>query len=82
MDEIKFSAGPVIQRYNDKLQEEREARMKVEEEAAARKRAEADARKKADEETKKAAEPAKTEDAEMKDADTIKPDGVEEPAGK
>ena len=83
MDEIKFSAGPVVQRYNDKLQEEREARLKAEEEAAAKKRADADAKKKAEEETKKTAEPAKTEDTEMKDADTTKPDSVEEPsAGK
>lgn len=82
MDEIKFSAGPVIQRYNDKLEEERQARLKIEEEAAAKKRAEAEAKKKAEEESKKAAEPAKTEDTEMKDADTVKPDGVEEPAGK
>ncbi|KAK5958336.1 adenyl-nucleotide exchange factor sse1 [Knufia fluminis] len=83
MDEIKFSAGPVIQRYNDKLEEERQARLKVEEEAAAKKRAEAEAKKKAEEASKKAAEPAKTEDAEMKDAETTKPDSVEEPsAGK
>jgi len=83
MDEIKFSAGPVVQRYNDKLQEEREARLKVEEEAAAKKRAEADAKKKAEEEAKKTAEPAKTGDIDMKDADTTKPDSVEEPgAGK
>lgn len=81
MDEIKFSAGPVIQRYNDKLEEERQARQKVEEEAAAKKRAEAEAKKKAEEEAKKAAEPAKPakEDTEMKDAETVKPDGVEEP---
>lgn len=80
MDEIKFSAGPVIQRYNDKIEEERQARLKIEEEAAAKKRAEAEAKKKAEEEAKKAAEPGKTEDTEMKDADTVKPDGVEEPA--
>ena len=77
IEEIKFSAGPVIQRYNDKLEEERQARLAKEEEIAAKKRAEAEARKK-EEEAKKAAEP-KSEDAEMKDADTVKPDGVEEP---
>lgn len=76
-DEIKFVAGPVIQRYNDKIEEERQARMKIEEEAAAKKRAELEARKKAEEE-KKAAEAPK-EDAEMKDADTAKPDGTGEP---
>lgn len=87
MDEIKFVAGPVIQRYNDKIEEERQARLKAEEEAAAKKRAELEAKKKAEEEAKKAAEAEKrasgtetpkTEDTEMKDADTVKPDGVEE----
>lgn len=85
MDEIKFVAGPVIQRYNDKVEEERQARLKVEEEAAAKKRAEAEAKRKAEEDAKKAAEakkPAegKVEDTEMKDADAVKPDGVEEPS--
>lgn len=85
MDEIKFVAGPVIQRYNDKIEEERQARLKLEEEAAAKKRAELEAKKKAEEEAKKAEKAGsgtatpKTEDTEMKDADTIKPDGVEEP---
>lgn len=77
MDEIRFVAGPVVQRYLDKVETERAAVRKVEEEAAAKRRAELDAKKKAEEEAKKAAEP---EDTEMKDADgeTIKPDGVEE----
>ncbi|KPI43502.1 Heat shock protein hsp88 [Cyphellophora attinorum] len=85
MDEIRFVAGPVIQRYNDKLEEERQARQKVEEEAAAKRKAEADARKK-EEEAKKAAEKAEEkpaaepQDTEMSDAngETVKPDGVEE----
>lgn len=82
MDEIRFVAGPIIQRYNDKIEEERQAVLKAQEEAAAKKKAEAEAKKKAEEAAKKAAEP-KTEDVEMKDADAeaVKPDGVEE-AGK
>jgi heat shock protein 4 len=81
MDEIRFVAGPIIQRYNDKLEEERQAILKAQEEAAAKKRAEADAKKKAEEEAKKGAEPKKTEDTEMTDADgeAVKPDSVEEP---
>ena len=82
MDEIRFVAGPIIQRYNDKLEEERQAILKAQEEAAAKKRAEAEAKKKAEEEAKRAAEPKNSEDTEMKDADgeAVKPDGVEEPA--
>ena len=89
MDEIKFVAGPIVGRYQDKLEEERQAVMKIEEEKAAKKRAELEAKKKAEEEAaaaKKAAEGGKKEenkDAEMKDVDanaeTVKPDGVEEP---
>lgn len=83
MDDIKFVAGPVIQRYNDKLEEERQARLRVEEEIAAQKRAEAEAKKKAEEEAKKAAEAQKKEkgDTDMKDAETVKPDEVEESTG-
>ena len=58
LDEIKFIAGPVIGRYNDKLEQERQARRQEEEEAAAKKRAELEAKKKAEEEAKKAAEPS------------------------
>ena len=83
MDEIRFVAGPIIQRYNDKLEEERQAVLKAQEEAAAKKRVEAEAKKKAEEEAKKASEPKKAEDkdTEMADADgeAIKPDSVEEP---
>lgn len=73
MDEIRFVAGPVVGRYNEKQEEERQARRQAEEEAATKKRAEAEAKRKAEEEAKKAAEPAnKSEDSEMKDADTVK----------
>merc|ERR1711939_706989 len=84
-DKIRFVAGPVIQRYNDKIEEERQALLKAQEEAAAKKRAEAEAKKKAEEEAKKAEEAKKpaaesAPDTEMKDADgeAIKPDSVEE----
>lgn len=94
MDEIRFVAGPIVARYLDKIEEERQAVLKAEEEKAAKKRAELEAKRKAEEEAKKAAEPKKEgdktsgtatpngtsqEDAEMKDADNVKPDGVEEP---
>ena len=80
MDEIRFVAGPIIQRYNDKIEAERQVILKAQEEAAAKQRAEEEAKKKA-EEAKKPAEP-KTEDTEMTDAngETVKPDAVEEPA--
>lgn len=85
MDEIRFVAGPIIGRFQDKVEEDRQAVLKIEEEKAAKKRAEIEARKKAEEEAKKAKEPKK-EDAEMKDADAPadapqaqKADGVEEP---
>lgn len=89
MDEIRFVAGPIVGRYLDKIEEERQAAQKIEDEKAAKKKAEVEAKKKAEEEAKKAAEPKKSEgangttgseDAEMKDADALKPDGVEEAA--
>ena len=80
-------AGPIVGRYQDKIEEERQAILKIEEEKAAKKRAEIEARKKAEEEAKKAKEPKKQEenkDTEMKDAGEAnvegqKPDGVQEP---
>ena len=89
MDEIRFVAGPIVGRYQDKIEEERQAVLKLEEEKAAKKRAELEAKKKAEEEAaaaKKKAEGKSEEpkDAEMKDAapmeaEGVKPDGVEEP---
>lgn len=83
MDEIRFVAGPIVGRYQEKVEEERQAVLKAEEEKLAKKKAEAEAKKKAEEEARKAKEekekPAAKEDAEMKDADAVKPDGVEEP---
>lgn len=94
MDEIRFVAGPIVGRYLDKVEEERQAVLKVEEEKAAKKRAELEAKKKAEEDAKKAAEPVKkaesangangteTGDAEMKDAEVLHADGVEADEGK
>ena len=91
MDEIRFVAGPIVGRYQDKIEEERQAVLKADEEKAAKKKAEMDAKKKAEEEAKKAAEPKKApveggngkandaQDAEMTDAETVKPDGIDEP---
>ncbi|EXJ69503.1 hsp88-like protein [Cladophialophora psammophila CBS 110553] len=84
MEEIRFVAGPVSQRYQDKLEEERQAVLKAQEEEAAKKRAEAEAKKKGEEDGKKGAEPQSADepkDIEMKDApdgEAIKPDSVEE----
>lgn len=83
MDEIRFVAGPIVGRYLEKIEEERQAALKIEEEKAAKKRAEAEAKKKAEEEAKKAAEPKKTEgsgeDTEMKDTEVLTANEVEEP---
>ncbi|KAI9045027.1 Hsp70 chaperone Hsp88 [Aspergillus affinis] len=69
LDEIRFIAGPIIQRYREKADAERQAVLKAQEEAAAKKRAEQEAQRKAEEEAKKAEEASKPEgDADMKDA--------------
>ncbi|MDI1485321.1 MAG: adenyl-nucleotide exchange factor sse1 [Ramalina farinacea] len=91
MDEIRFVAGPIVGRYQDKIEEERQAVLKIEEEKAAKKRAEIEARKKAEEEAaaakKKAEGKDEAKDTEMKDApaaktEEVQPDGVEEPEAK
>ena len=91
MEEIRFVAGPIVARYLDKIEEERQAARAKEEEAAAKRKAELEAKRKAEEGAKKAAEPKaeggekaapngpSAEDAEMKDAEPLKPDSVEEP---
>ncbi len=101
MDEIRFVAGPIVGRYLEKIEEERQAAQKIEDEKVAKKKAELDAKKKAEDEAKKkaedeakkGAEPAKktegsnggvegVEDVEMKDADVLKADEVEEPEAR
>ncbi|BDD59742.1 adenyl-nucleotide exchange factor sse1 [Monascus purpureus] len=67
IDEIRFIAGPIVQRHKDTLEAERQAVLKAQEEAAAKKRAEAEAKRK-EEEAKKAEEAKKQADTEMKDA--------------
>ncbi|PSN71397.1 heat shock protein Hsp88 [Corynespora cassiicola Philippines] len=81
MEEIRSISGPIVQRYNDKVEEERSAVLKKQQEAAAVKQAEIE-RKKREEEAKKQAEapPAENKDAEMTDAEAVKPDDIEEPS--
>ncbi|KAL1607956.1 adenyl-nucleotide exchange factor sse1 [Paraconiothyrium brasiliense] len=79
-EDIRSIAGPIIQRYNDKIQEEQAAIRKKHEEQAAAKQAEIE-RKKREEEAKKQAEAPEPKDSEMTDAETTqKPDEVEEPS--
>lgn len=105
MDEIRFVAGPIVGRYLEKVEEDRQAVQKLEEEKTAKKRAEVEAKKKAEEE-KKAADPnakkgseginnvaaangvegvreggAEPQEVEMKDAEVLKADEIEEPEG-
>jgi heat shock protein 4 len=79
-EDIRSIAGPIIQRYNDKIQEEQASIRKKHEEQAAAKQADIE-RKKREEESKKQADAPEPKDAEMTDAETTqKPDEVEEPS--
>ncbi|KAF2101206.1 heat shock protein Hsp88 [Rhizodiscina lignyota] len=82
IDDIKSISGPIVQRYMDKVEEERQAILKAQEEEAARKRAEIEARKKAEEEAAAAKKKAEGGDEEMTDAPASAegkgPDEVEE----
>lgn len=84
IEELRFVAGPIIQRYQDKIEAQRQEALKKEEEAAAAKRAEEEARMKAEQEAKKAA--GGNEDEEMTDTVNMEtetngavPGSVEEP---
>ncbi|KAF2639621.1 heat shock protein 70 [Massarina eburnea CBS 473.64] len=79
MEDIRSIAGPIIQRYKDKIEEERQVVLKKQQDAAAAKQADIE-RKKREEESKKQAEAPESKDADMTDAETTKPDGVEEPS--
>lgn len=68
MDEIRFIAGPIIQRYMDKIEADRQAILKAQEEAAAKRRAEEDSKRKPEAEGKKTEEGKDSADAEMKEA--------------
>jgi len=77
IEELRASAGPIIQRYLDKIAEEQEALRKKQEEEAAAKRA-SEEKKRVEEEAKRKAE----EEARKANADTEMPDAgpqVEEP---
>ncbi|KAI4865667.1 heat shock protein Hsp88 [Hypoxylon rubiginosum] len=74
MDEIRGMAGPITQRYFDKIEADRQAvQAKLDAEAAAKKAAEEEARKAAEAEKNEA-----SKDEEMTDAEAAKPE-VEEP---
>ena len=79
IEELRSIAGPVVQRWQDKVNEEREAVRRKEEEALAAKQAEQEAKRKAEEDAKKK-DNGGAQDEEMKDAEVLEPDGVEEPA--
>lgn len=79
-EDIRSIAGPIIQRYNDKIEAERQAIMEKQQKEHAAKQAELE-RAKREAEAKKAenAPPAADQkDTEMADAEAQKPDGVEE----
>jgi heat shock protein 4 len=76
IDEIRALAGPIAQRYFDKVEEERQALLAKEEAENARKREMAEAAKKA----AMAQEAAQGKaDEEMTDADAPKADDASEP---
>lgn len=77
MDEIRAVAGPIVQRYFDKVEEERAAIRAQEEAEAAKKREMAEAARKA-----ALAQEAASKDEEMTDAETTKPDEISEPEEK
>lgn len=80
IEEIRFVAGVIIQRYNDKIEEERQAVQRAHDEAVAAKKAEEESKKKAEEDSKKGAEAA-PKDEEMPDAPAAA-DASEEAEGK
>lgn len=78
MEDIRSIAGPIIQRYNDKIEEERQRVLKAQQEAHAQKQAEIERKKREAEAAKQAQAPPEPKDEEMKDAEATKPDDVEE----
>ena len=77
IDEIRAVAGPIVQRYFDKVEEERAAAQAIADAEAAKKREMAEAAKKA-----AMAQEAANKDEEMTDAETTKPDEIVEPEEK
>jgi heat shock protein 4 len=79
-EDIRSIAGPIIQRYNDKIEGERQAVLEKQQKEMAAKQAELE-RAKREAEAKAQANappPADEKDTEMTDAETQKPDSVEE----
>lgn len=81
MDEIRAVAGPIVQRYFDKVEEERAAAQAIADAEAAKKRDMAEAARKAAL-AQEAASSTSKPDEEMVDAETVKPDEVVEPEEK
>ncbi|XPS78610.1 adenyl-nucleotide exchange factor sse1 [Ascochyta lentis] len=78
-EDIRSIAGPIVQRYNDKLQEEESKKREKWEKEAAAKQAEIERQKREAESKKEGqAPPTEEKDTEMADAETTKPDSVEE----
>lgn len=77
IDEIRGLAGPIAQRYFDKVEEERQAAQAIAEAEAAKKREMAEAARKA-----ALAQEAASKDEEMTDVETTKPDEIVEPEEK
>jgi len=75
MDEIRSVAGPIVQRYFDKIEEERQAAQALADAEAAKKREQAEAAKKA----AMAQEAANKPDEDMPDLESTKPDEIVEP---
>ena len=79
-EDIRSIAGPIIQRYNDKVEGERQAKMEKYQQEMAAKQAELERSKREAESKAQANAPpaAEEKDTEMTDAEGQKPDSVEE----
>jgi len=80
MDEIRAVAGPIAQRYFDKIEQERAAQRAAEEAELQKKKEMAEAARAAAMAQEEASSGKK--DEEMPDAETVKPDEVVEPESK
>lgn len=78
MDEIRAVAGPIVQRYFDKIEEERAAAQAIADAEAAKKKELAEAARQAAL-AQEAANTNASNDAEMTDAEPQKPDEIVEP---
>lgn len=79
-EDIRSIAGPIIQRYNDKIEGERQAIMEKQQKEHAAKQAELErAKREAEAKAQENKAPADdSKDTEMADAEAQKPDGVDE----